>query len=160
MRKKVYIETSVVSYLAGRPTADLQITVDQQWTHRWWEGRRQRYDLVTSEFVHEEAACGNRELAAKRLEYLQGIQVLSILQEVHDTAKAIVSSGALPPKALVDAYHVAICATHGVDALLTWNCKHLANRFLFGKIDDLLEQLGYVCPLMVTPWELLEMEGK
>jgi predicted nucleic acid-binding protein len=159
MRKKVYIETSVVSYLAGRPTSDKVISEHQSVTRRWWEERRQQYGLVTSEAVHYEAGRGNELYAAKRLAYLQGIRVLDVQPEERDwIVQRIMDAGGIPLKAVTDATHVAICAVHGIDYLLTWNCTHLANPPISGKVENVLSQSGYRCPEMLTPEEMVKKE--
>jgi hypothetical protein len=100
--------------------------------------------------------CGNKEFAAKRLGYLQGVRELPASPKAKSIANLMVSRGILPPKALEDAYHAATCAIHGIDYLLTWNCRHLANPKIFGKVEKLLCALGYSCPRMLTPEEMMK----
>lgn len=64
------------------------------------------------------------------------------------------AGGALPPKARVDALHVAMAAAHGMDYLLTWNCKHIANASLRGRIEDFCRAAGFEPPIICTPLEL------
>ena len=40
MKPKVYIETTIISYLAARPNRDLIAARHQQVTHEWWQSAR------------------------------------------------------------------------------------------------------------------------
>jgi hypothetical protein len=68
----------------------------------------------------------------------------------------VVQSGAVPETAAVDALHLATAAAHGMDYLLTWNCKHLANAVLRVRMATVVEQNGHRCPVICTPEELME----
>ena len=68
----------------------------------------------------------------------------------------LVAAGGLPPKAQADALHIAIAAVHGIDYLLTWNCTHIANARMRGKIEGLCRAAGYDPPMLCTPMELVE----
>ena len=63
-------------------------------------------------------------------------------------------------KARVDAAHIAIAAVHGMDYLLTWNCRHIANAVTRKRIDQLLRGAGYEAPVLCTPEELFKGSGK
>ena len=58
-------------------------------------------------------------------------------------------------KAATDAAHIALAAIHGIDYLMTWNCKHIANATIFEAIREICFQKGYACPVICTPEELL-----
>jgi hypothetical protein len=102
----VYIETTIISYLAGRPSHDLLTAACQQATRDWWEGCRSKYELYTSQLVIVEAGAGDSEAAKKRLGLLEGIPQLGVNDQVRDLAKALITQGALPQKAETDALHI------------------------------------------------------
>ncbi|GFO71979.1 hypothetical protein BJAS_P1873 [Bathymodiolus japonicus methanotrophic gill symbiont] len=68
----------------------------------------------------------------------------------------MISQGSLPTKAEIDAFHVAVAATHGVEFLLTWNCKHIANAIMRPKIEQVCREMSFEPPIICTPTELLE----
>jgi hypothetical protein len=151
----VYIETSIISYLRQKPSSQVIIAARQLLTHRWWNDERANYELVVSQYVVDEASAGDPALAADRLVALDGIPLLPHDPEIPRIAKGIMSLGVLPPKAQVDALHIAAVAHHRVKYLLTWNCAHIANAKILPRIHRLLTDLGIPIPNICTPEELL-----
>lgn len=156
MKPKVYIETSIVSYLTARPSNDVRVVANQNTTIEWWETRRSSFELFISEFVIAEASLGNPEAAKKRLEAIAGLPELSTANEVRMLANALISEGAIPTKAEVDAFHIAVAAVNGLEYLLTWNCAHIANALMRPRIEAVCRQQGVEPPIICTPQELME----
>jgi hypothetical protein len=154
---RLYLETSVVSYLTAFPSRDLVIAGQQQITAEWWS-RRHRFELFVSDAVVAEASRGNPEAAARRLAALTGIPSLSATREAQALADDIVRTAIMPPKAAVDAAHVAIATVHGLDFLLTWNCTHIANAANRPKLERICGACGYQVPVICTPFELFDEE--
>ena len=154
-KSKVYLETTIVSYLVAAPSADLIQAAHQLATRNWWVGRH-RFELFISRAVVTEAGRGNPEAADRRLEALRGIPNLEFGRDVAALAKRLMQRGALPPKARLDAVHVAVAAVNGMDYLLTWNLRHLANAAFRGKIEGVCRDAGTVPPIICTPEELME----
>jgi predicted nucleic acid-binding protein len=125
MKARVYMETSVIGYLTGRPSRDLVTAAHQQITHDWWECRN-RFDLFVSQAVLAEAARGDRDAAARRLEVLKEVTVIPVTDEATDLAERLISEQAVADKAAIDAVHVAVAVVNGMDYLVTWNCAHIA----------------------------------
>jgi predicted nucleic acid-binding protein len=151
----VYIETSIVSYLTARPARDLVAAAWQNATSRWWEGRRSQFELVTSQLVLEEAGEGDPEAASRRLRAISAIPHLPMPDPVADLATALIAEGAMPQKATGDALHLAVCAYHGVDYLLTWNCRHIDNAEKKPLMREICARHGHGCPEICTPLELM-----
>jgi predicted nucleic acid-binding protein len=156
MKKSVYIETSIPSYLTAMPSRDIRAAAWQQITNQWWEEARPDYDLFTSELVIVEASAGNAEAAARRLEMLREIAELSIDEEVQELADQLISKGGFPSGAEADALHVAVAAVHNIDYLLTWNFRHIDNAAKKPIIRSICVAAGYLCPEICTPMELLQ----
>lgn len=154
-KKSVYIETSIVSYLTAQPSRDLLAAAWQKATVDWWDTQRSRFDLYTSDLALEEAAKGDAEAAARRLEVLGAIAVLAITDAVRDLSHALIRDGALPPRALDNALHIALAAVHGADYLLTWNCRHIDNAEMKPLIRSVCAVNGHACPEICTPQELM-----
>ncbi len=155
--KKVYLETTIVSYLTGRPSGDLLIAARQLMTRQWWDEESGKQVLLVSNVVLEEIVEGNPEQAAMRMALLENVAVVEMTDIVKDVAEALIHACTIPSTSYYDALHVAICAVYGIDLLLTWNCKHLANPFMLPKIYDVLKSLGYASPMIITPEQLLEV---
>lgn len=153
-KKTVYLETSVVSYLANRPSHDLIVAAHQAVTRTWWEKRRDDFTLYVSEPVLDEAGSGDPQAAAKRLAVVDGIDVLNVTDEAIEFAARLLQRGAVPEKAATDALHVALACTNGIHYLLTWNCKHIANAERFDAIASACLESGYQPPIICTPDEL------
>ncbi|MBK1620609.1 hypothetical protein CKO42_19680, partial [Lamprobacter modestohalophilus] len=58
MKRKVYLETSVISYLTSRPSKTIIGAAHQQITSAWWD-KRYDYELFLSELVLRECAGGD-----------------------------------------------------------------------------------------------------
>lgn len=149
----MYIETSVISYLAARRSRNIVIAAHQQVTRQWWRSRSS-YRLFVSQIVRDEAAVGDPTARAGRLRALRGVPALAVTDEATQLAGELVRRGALPKKATVDAFHIGIAAAHQIEYLLTWNCKHIANATMRGTIDAICRSAGLTPPIICTPEEL------
>lgn len=158
MKPKVYVETTVISYLTAWASRDVVIAGHQQITREWWGLCRDRFEVLASELVVREASAGDERAAAERLAVLNLLPLLSLSKEAGELANLLVDLGAIPSRALEDALHLAIAAVNGVDFLVTWNCRHLANASMRARIEAACRGAGYVPPVICTPEELLEDE--
>ena len=155
MKPKVYLETSVLSYLTARSSRDLIVAANQQITREWWATRKDEYELYVSQIVVEEARTGDAEAAQHRLEVVRGIPQLATILHVEELAEALFLGVPLPPRAKTDALHIASAAVHGMNYLVTWNCAHIANATLRPRIEAICRDAGYEPPIICTPQELL-----
>ena len=155
MSETVYIETSILGYLTARSTKNLIVAANMEITKDWWEFRRKAFILYTSEAVLEEVARGDVEIAAQRIAIVRDFPLLALNKAVQGLAAQFLTRSSLPPKAKVDAIHIAAATVHGMDYLLTWNCKHIANAQIQGKLAEISLGFGYVLPILCTPNELM-----
>jgi len=156
--RRVYVETSVVSYLTARPSRDLVAAARQRITVEWWNRRAGSFELYVSAAVIREASFGDSAASAARLALASSLPVLAASARAEQLAEALVAEGALPSKALEDAAHIAIAAVHGMDFLLTWNFRHIANAERREDVARVCRTAGYDPPVICTPEELDEDE--
>lgn len=154
-KKSVYLETSFISYLTSNPSRDLITAAHQAITLDWWSKEREEFELYVSEPVKDEAAQGNAEMVERRLAIVDQITLLSVTDDAIGFADSLIRGHAVPPQAAIDALHVAISCVNGIDYLLTWNCKHIANARRFKDIERLCEEYDYTMPIICTPEALL-----
>jgi hypothetical protein len=158
LKPRLYLETTIPSYLVARRSRDLRLAADQATTEEWWEERRHDFDLFVSELVLVEVRRGNVEMAAARIKKLQGIPVVDGAPVADELAAQLLSDGILPSNAAVDAEHLGLAAVNGMDYLVTWNCAHINNPFLRRRIEQACGSCGLVCPVICTPRELLNLK--
>ena len=156
MNPKVYIETTIISYLTAWPSQKLVMAANQETTRNWWDEERQHFDLFISEAVIQEASAGDLDAAWRRLEVIQDLPELPITDEARLLAKELIQQTPLPEKARIDALHVATATVNGMDYLLTWNCRHIANATLRNSMAEVCRSAGYEMPIICTPLELIQ----
>lgn len=155
MKPRLYLETTIPSYLVARRSRDLRLAADQETTEEWWETRRMDFDLFVSEAVIAEISRGNPGFAAARLAALRGLPVLANSPMAVRVTKRLLAEGIIPRVAADDATHLGLAAAHAMDFLLTWNCRHINNPALERRIERVCTDCGAVCPVICTPAEIL-----
>jgi len=152
---RIYIESTIPSYVVARPARDLLQAARQRLTWDWWHSKRGRHDLFASQIVLDEIASGDAEMARQRLELVTPINLLDLTDDAKTLTKDILRSGALPPEADRDAAHIALATVHEMDILLSWNCRHIANAVIQPVLRKLADAAGFTLPVICTPEELL-----
>lgn len=155
MSPRLYLETTIPSYLTALPSRDLVVAAHQEITREWWARRRTDFKVFISQLVIRECSRGDQDAAARRLVVLDGIPLLDEDDRVYELAAALTTGLGIPARAAADAIHVAVAVLHGMDYLLTWNCTHLANAELRSAIEEICRSSGYVAPVICTPEELM-----
>jgi predicted nucleic acid-binding protein len=155
VKQRVYLETTIVSYLTARPSRDLIVAAHQEVTRQWWERRREDFEVYVSQLVADEAGRGDSEAVRKRQEALKAITSLAVTEDAIALAAGLTEEHALPSEAGADALHIAVATVNGMDFLMTWNCRHIANMELLPVIRRTVEDHGYELPWVCTPEELL-----
>ena len=153
-KKKVYVETSVISNLTARPSPRLVEAGRQIATIEWWNRAVSVYELYGSYVVEREASNGDTDAAARRMEKVRQLKPTIFDDRAVHLAEALLADTAVPRNSYDDALHIATAAINGMDFLVTWNCKHIANAVTRPTIRKTCERLGYACPEICTPDEL------
>ena len=156
MKPKVYIETSVISYFTARPSRDILIAANQQVTQEWWLERRPNFDVYVSQLVLQEISSGDADAVAKRQQALIDCGYLDITPEAIELAEKLIEQNAIPRKAAEDALHIAVATVSGMDYLITWNFKHIANAAMRANVELVCRLNGYEPPVICSPMELME----
>lgn len=162
MKPRIYVDTSVISYLTAKAGRDAVAVARQIVTQQWWTGASRAYELVVSDFVIEEAGKGDAIAAQRRLDMVSTLSSIDVdMPAIEGLANRLIDQNALPPGARFDALHIAASACNGVEFLVTWNYKHLANPMQLDFIETICAQAGYKAPRIVTPDQLLqEVKGE
>ena len=155
MKPKAYIETTVLSYLTASPSRDLVLAAHQQVTRDWWS-TRDVFELFVSQFVVDEASAGDVTAAGRRLAALQNLVLLDLTPDATRLATELIRRGGVPEKAKVDALHIGVASVHGMDYLVSWNCTHIANATMRGRIEAICRDAGFEPPVICTPLELVK----
>lgn len=158
MKKRVYLETTVVSYFTARQSRDIIVAGRQETTREIRPSLAAVYETYVSALVYEEAGKGDSEQAGARLAAIKPFPMLDMGAETEVLAGAIIAGGGIHLDYPEDALHVAVAAVNGIDVVVTWNFAHLNNPFTRGAIRRIVEDKGYVCPEICSPEELLEAD--
>ena len=151
---RIYIESTIPSYVVARPARDLLQAARQHMSRDWWELKRHQHELFTSQIVLAEISSGETEMARQRLEVMAGIPVLTVNEQAENLTVQILDSGLLPADADRDAGHIALPTVYEMDILLSWNCRHIANSTIQGRLRKLATKSGLTLPVLCTPDEL------
>ena len=158
MKPKAYVETTIVSYLTALPSRDLVLAAHQQVTRDWWS-TREVFELFVSQSVLDEASAGDAAAAALRIAALRDLVLLDLSADATLLAAELIRGGGVPEKAKIDALHIAVASVHGMDYLVSWNCTHIANATMRGRIEAICRRAGFDPPVICTPLELVKEQA-
>jgi predicted nucleic acid-binding protein len=158
MKKRIYLETTVVSYLTAKPSRDIMVAGHQDATREVWPQLYSKYESYISALVFEEAGKGDPGQAHMRLAAIESFPMLDVDEEARFLAEKIILRKAVPAEYPEDALHIAIAAVNGAAVILTWNFAHLNNPFTRKLVRQVVEGEGYECPEICSPEELLEAD--
>jgi predicted nucleic acid-binding protein len=150
----VYVETTVVGHIVARQQPDIIVAARQLSSRRWWENR-ERYRVVVSQVVIDECASGDPVAAKERLQLIDGVQVLAVSEDARNLAAQLMARHGIPETEPRDALHISVAAANGIQYLVTWNFRHIANAETRATIEQICRDCGYTPPSICTPDELL-----
>ena len=156
-KPKVYIETTVISYLATRISRNATIADRQQVTQQFWHEHADRFDFVISDAVLDEIEEGDKTLAQRRIHLLRPLTVFETTPAVTQFTQKLLDSEAVPRSSQTDAKHIAIAAVYEVEYLATWNYKHIANAHKRQHIEQVCRESGFRPAIICTPAQLIEV---
>ena len=154
---KVYVETTVVSYLVARPSHDTTLASRQQATQQLWTKYTENFEFVISNVVVSEAREGDPIAAQRRLEVLANLPVLDMSPEAIMLVDNLIDAGAVPQHSRPDAQYIAIAAVNNIEYLVSWNYKHILNETKQNLINEVCHGAGFQPTTLCTPIELIEV---
>ena len=155
-RPKVYVETTVVSYLVARPSHDATLAARQQTTQQLWMEYAGNFEFVVSDIVLTEISQGDAMAVQRRLPVLAELTVLNISPEANTLAQNLIDAGAVPQNLRPDAQHIAIATVNSIEYLISWNYKHIVNETKRDLINQVCRAAGFQPTTLYTPIELIE----
>jgi hypothetical protein len=156
-RPTVYLDTTIPSYLTAPMSADIAKARMQRITRIWWARYRSNCEIFVSERVFFESRGGREDEARKRVAALESVDTIFLTDRSEALIQSLLADGLFPENAHADAEHLAYAATNAVRFLLTWNCKHLANRMIFRRVIQRCESHGLRCPQICTPETMMRI---
>ena len=155
-KPRVYIESTVVSYLVARPSDNPILASRQRASQQLWKDYTDRFEFVISSIVRDEIRQGDPTAAQQRLDVVSSLTILENLPEMDMLVQRLIDSGAVPRNSLPDAQHIAIATTHNVEYLVSWNHKHIVNENKHEHINQVCQAAGFQPTTICTPIELME----
>jgi predicted nucleic acid-binding protein len=156
MIPRIYIETSVISYLTARPSRDLLLLARQQYTRDFWSMAGQYYEPLISALVMSEIRRGDETAAAERVTVCNLLAQLPLTEAAVRLAQQLIDIHAVPATEPEDALHIALATIAEVDYLASWNFAHIVGPSAKLKLQFQLKELGYKPPAIASPEDILE----
>ncbi|MCG9134781.1 type II toxin-antitoxin system VapC family toxin [Candidatus Poribacteria bacterium] len=156
-KPRVYIETTIISYLAARLSRDVTIANRQRLTQQFWYEHAHRFELVISPTVISEINRGDTEAALSRFNLVSDITRLPMSDAISNLTQNLLDTGAVPRNAETDATHIAIAAVHNIEYLATWNYKHITNVHKRQHIEQVCRDNDFRSAIICTPAALIEV---
>ncbi len=147
---RVYLDTSFVSACVTTRD-DAKSVVRRETSLEWMSTQSRLHELFASAEVANELNNPTYPRREAALSLLDRAAFLPLNQEVIGVATIFVDQMLMPAPIKGDAVHVAACAVHGVEYLLSWNVRHLANPNKITHLRTICARLGLVPPTIVTP---------
>lgn len=153
-RLKVYLDTSVVSYLYQEDAPE-----KMQDTLSLWElFKAGVYEVFVSDIVFREIdRCSEGKLNIL-LDYLGQIEYHEVETDSNtiELARKFIDFGILKKKSFDDCQHIAAAILAGCDVIISWNFKHIVNVKTIKGVKVITTLEGYKDLLIYPPSVLLE----
>lgn len=156
---RVYIETSFVSACVSTRT-DVASAYQREASLAWWQSERQHHEVLISDAVINELSDRRYSQREAAYAFVEGVAVVSLTPQMVALAEVLVDRRVMPKPVGGDALHVAMATVAGVDYLLTWNVKHLANPKKAQHVNAVCLEFGLVAPRILRPDDMMEIEDE
>lgn len=156
-RPQLYLETSVWNFYFADDAPEKKVI-----THRFFDKIKQgEYEIFVSDVVIEEIGRADNKKRQLLLNIIKEYHPkrLMINEEVVELAKKYIAEGVLPASKIEDTIHAAVATIFEMDALISWNLKHLSNLKKMELINGVNMKEGYSKRLeLITPMEVSDEE--
>ncbi|HGJ67083.1 TPA: hypothetical protein ENS27_17115 [bacterium] len=154
---KLYIETSVWNFCFADDAPE-----KKDITLKFFEKvKAGDYEIFVSDVVFQEIGKADYEKGIILSELIDQFnpQKLIINELVYNLARGYIIEGILTINSIDDATHAALATVYEMDALISWNLKHLANLQRMERINEVNMKYGYTKRLeLITPMEVSDAE--
>lgn len=156
-KPQLYLETSVWNfYFANDAPEKRDVTLSF-----FDKIKQDEYEIFISDIVIEEIGKAGEDKKQLLLEIISEISPVRLMvnEQIVELAQKYIVEGVLPPNKIEDAMHAAIATFFEMDALISWNLKHLANLKKMEMINGINMKEGYAKRLeLITPMEVSDEE--
>jgi len=159
MARSVYLETSFISECVS-DRVDPVSTYRRGVSLDWWTSQRDAYNCFISAEVIAELRRPQYPHSYDALKIIGEVPLLPATDEALGLARLLIREKVMPGPLTGDAIHVAIAAVHGVEYILTWNVRHLANPNKVAHLGAICLRVGILPPQIVTPDLLWEKDNE
>ena len=154
-RYKVYLDTSVISYLDQQDSPEKMAD-----TLNFWEFlKRGKVDVLVSRVTLDEIGDNREPKRSKLMEFLKEIKytVIEISDEIRSVADVFIENGILTKKSYDDCVHIACSLVHDCTCIVSWNFKHIVNWKTINGTKVVVAKTGYGNATMIcTPHYFME----
>ncbi|MCI9455577.1 MAG: type II toxin-antitoxin system VapC family toxin [Oscillospiraceae bacterium] len=154
MRKiKVYLDTSVISYLQQEDSPERM----KDTLALWEQFESGKFDVYLSQVTLDEVGECREPKRTLLFKYLSRINYtkLEITTETIKLANQIIKMGILTPKSFDDCQHIATAVVYGCDCIISWNFKHIVNIKTIRGVRAITNLEGYKSIDIMNPSVLL-----
>lgn len=155
MRKlKIYLDTSVISYLYQLDAPDKMNDTLQLWE----EIKAEMYEVCISTVVLAEIKGCNEEKQKILFKHLNDIEyeLININTEIEELANKIIDFGVLSKKSSDDCLHIAAAVVNNCGAIVSWNFTHIVKAKTINGVRTVNLMNGYNTIDIYSPTMLIE----
>lgn len=156
-RLKVYLDTSVFGAIYDTEDAN-RVEITDKLLELLKE--RRGMEPYISNVVLEEVEEAPKNLRDGIKASIKSIDADILTEDEHsaELAEEYMKERTVPSKSRDDARHIAVAVVNNMDAIITWNCKHMAHLGRKRKINAIGMVMGYHQIEIVTPMEAIEYD--
>ena len=156
-KTKLYLDTSVPSFLFADDSPE-----KREATIQFWDILKMGlYDIVISDILLTEISRSevpsSQQLEDRLAEII--LKIVSVNEDIYSLAQKYIDEGIIPQKYQDDALHIALATYNEVDALISWNFKHMVNLKTIRGVNGINRMLGFKELEILTPQSWIQEDN-